>query len=141
MSRSREEPSFGLDEQQLLASRVGAEWGMASLITGSVLVLIAPITLLFNLWLWLGRQEAIPHEHRSLAYTGAVIALAVIGVLALSSVIFGLRGLVGAFISRQPAGLPLAGVCMSLAAVVLWLIVGVDLIMILSATPRPGGRF
>jgi hypothetical protein len=119
-----------LEDVSTSMARHAGEWGLASLVLGGLIVIVAPITLIFNLLLWMGRQQAVPPEHMRLAYSGALAALIVVFVLGIVGLVFGVRGLVSAAVRRQPAGLAVGGVIVNAAALLLWLIVSIDQIMI-----------
>jgi hypothetical protein len=103
-----------------------AEWGLASLITGAVLFLAAPITLLLavQVWRFADQTPKVVHLHAWLARVGVVVVL----LLAVASVTFGAVGIRSATRCRQPAGLSVAGLLLSLAAFALWTITAIGLL-------------
>jgi hypothetical protein len=107
----------------------GAQWGLASLIIGGVLLLDAPITLVFNALLWRSGPSGLPIVP---AFAGAVLGLLVIFGLAAFGIGLGVIGWRMAPNGRRPSPLARAGVATNIAATVLWLIVGTDLIIILT---------
>ncbi len=111
-------------------SRDAFEWGLASLGLGAVTLLAAPVTLVFNVLLWRsGLSGEIPKVPAILA---AGLGMLMMLGLAGCGVVFGLRSrwLDGAL--QRPSPLASAGVLLGVAAMALWMIVGVDLLMILS---------
>ena len=130
------ERSILVDEAPEYTTRHAAEWGLASLIMGSVVVIIAPVTLLLNIWLWVFRRDVIPPEHLRLAYNGLLGGIILVFVLALLGIVFGIRGLVLAAVRYQPAGLAAAGIIVSTIALFLWIFVSIDLIMIMEGMMR-----
>jgi hypothetical protein len=123
-------------ETNLALSRHAAEWGLASLLTGGVLLLMAPVTLIFNFLFWVSGSRVLAPSDMRLAFQGAMIALVVLLGLVLASLSCGVIGLYSAVTRRQPAGLAAAGILVNVAALVLWLIVGIDLVAILNAFSR-----
>jgi hypothetical protein len=115
------------------ASRYAAEWGLASLLLGGVLTIIAPVMLIFNLMFWVSGPTVVTRDEMRVALGAAVVLLGVIGVLGLLSVRFGFKGLGAARAYGQPAALPVAGILVSLLALLLWAAVGGDLVAILVA--------
>jgi hypothetical protein len=112
-------------------SRHAAEWGLAALLTGGVLTIIAPVVLLFNLLLWNGQASNLSTSDLRLALVGGVIGVLSVVGLCMVSMTIGARAIQSALTRRQPAGLALAGSLVSAVALILWLITGTDLMMIL----------
>ena len=112
-------------------SRHAAEWGLAALLTGGVLTIIAPVVLLFNLLLWNGQASNLSTGDLRLALVGGVIGVLSVVGLCMVSLTIGGRAIQSALTRRQPAGLALAGSLVSAVALILWLITGTDLMMIL----------
>jgi hypothetical protein len=108
----------------------GAQWGLASLIIGAVLLLDASITLVFNTLLWRSGPSGLPLVP---AFAGAVLGLLVVLCLAGFGIRLGVRGWRMAPDGRPPSPLVTAGVATGVAAMILWLVVGIDLIVILSS--------
>ena len=136
MAKQRDEHDSdwtGLGEEK---RRSGFEWGLASLLMGGFLALMAPIMLISNIQLFQGAASLLGPTELWLANAAAIVGT--IGVLALciTSIVFGVRGMRRAQWFDMPMGIPLAGVLISIAAVFIWVIVGVDLIMILQAPLR-----
>jgi hypothetical protein len=105
-----------------------AQWGLASLLIGSVLIVAALITLIFNVMLWQSGPRGLP---RLLALIGTLVGLLVVLYLAGFAIRAGLKGRNRPFAELPPSPLATAGVVTSSAAMILWLIVGIDLLMIL----------
>jgi hypothetical protein len=110
--------------------RAAAEWGLAALITGGVLMLAAAVTIVTGLQMELLTSQFRPGDVR-LAETLSFVGSASAGLLCLASVGFGVRALYLAAARKQPAGLALAGTLMSLAALVCWVVAAVALAQIL----------
>jgi hypothetical protein len=104
-------------------------WGLASLGLGAVTLLAAPITLIFNVLLWQsGATGGIPKVPAILAATvGLLIMLGLAGC----GTVFGLRGRQLDEDLQKPSPLASAGVLVSVAAMILWMIAGIDLLAIL----------
>jgi hypothetical protein len=108
----------------------GPQWGLASLVIGGVLLIDASITLVFNTLLWWSGPAGLPMVP---VVAGAVVGLLVVLGLAAFGIGLGLRGWIEAPIGRRPSPLARAGVATSVAAMILWLMVGIDLIVILNS--------
>jgi hypothetical protein len=115
-----------------------AQWGLASLLIGGVLILASCITLVFNVLLWRTGPAGIPI---GLAYAGGIIGTVVVLALGIVGIVFGVRGWLRASSDRACAALPVAGTLTSLVGVVTWLVAAIDLLMILhtfyTAPPIP----
>jgi hypothetical protein len=107
-----------------------AQWGLASLIIGAVLLLDASITLVFNTLLWRNGPSGLPIVP---AFVGAVLGLLVVLGLVAFGIGLGVRGWRGTPADRRPSPLAIAGVATGATAIILWLVVGIDLIVILSS--------
>jgi hypothetical protein len=94
------------------------------------LMLMAPMTLLFNLVLWSGSRP-VPEAYRGLAAMGGLVAVAAVVALGVASFAFGVRALVVAGQAGRPTGLAWGGTLASAVALLLWLVVGTDLVLIL----------
>jgi hypothetical protein len=107
----------------------GAQWGLASLVIGSVIFLASPVLLAFNTVLAHGGRYGIP---MGLAWTASIIGLVALFALAIANVAFGVRGWIMSRRQRQPVAFGVAGTLMSVAALLSWLIAGIDLIIVLA---------
>jgi hypothetical protein len=107
----------------------GAQWGLASLVIGSVIFLASPVLLAFNTILARGGSYGIPI---GLAWTASMIGLIALFALAIASVAFGVRGWIMSRRQRQPVAFGVAGTLMSVAGLLSWLIAGIDLIIVLA---------
>jgi hypothetical protein len=108
----------------------GTAWGLASLALGAVVFLAAPTTLVFNVLLWKSGHAGVPVL---LATLGASLGLLAMMGLACCGIAFGIRGRRIDRDHRRPSPLSTAGVLVGLAAAIVWIPVGIDLIMILSS--------
>jgi hypothetical protein len=105
-----------------------AQWGLAALLIGGVLIVASCTTLIFNILFWQAGPAGIP---MGLAYFGGIIGTMVVLALGIVGVVFGVRGWWLASSEGHCPALPVAGTLASAAGVVAWLIVAIDLIMIL----------
>jgi hypothetical protein len=110
--------------------RHAAEWGLASVMTAGVLALMATTTLLFNVWYW-NAQRRLSARELHWAQIGASVGLGVVGVACLLALLFGIVSLASAGYRRQPKALGVAGIVLSLLALLIWIIVGIDLLAVL----------
>jgi hypothetical protein len=110
-----------------------AHWGLASLIIGAVLLLDSSIVLVFNTMLWRSGPAGLPIVP---ALAAALLGLAIVGSLAALGVAMGVRGLRRDGGDRPPSPLAIAGVATGVAAILLWLVAGIDLILILASFAR-----
>jgi hypothetical protein len=103
-----------------------AEYGLASLIMSSVLFLASPMTLILAVQVWRFAHQArgVVHLHAWLARIGVSVALGT----AIAALVFSIRGLRAAIRGRQPRGLCVAGLFMSLAVLVLWAITAIGVL-------------
>jgi hypothetical protein len=116
--------------------RFGFEWGLASTAIAAILLLASPMVLLFCLFYW----SASRSDHL-LGYSGVKMAngagivictgALIFGILGL---LFGIRGLGRARQAHQPAALPVTGILLSLAALIMWIIIAIDWVMIMDST-------
>jgi hypothetical protein len=113
------------------AARLGAEWGLASLLMGGVLFLCCPIMLIFNWLCYSGSSSALAGSDLKIARVASVVVyVAVIGFGG-AALGFGVRAWMAAVAHRQPQGLPIAGVLTSGVGLLLWLMVGADTLAIM----------
>jgi len=130
-----DDPRF--DHADDVRPRVGlsgsVQWGFASLLIGCTVILGSVVTLVFNVALFRGGPAGIPV---TLAFGAGVIAVIVGALLAIASIIFGIRGWLHAVAERSTPALAAAGTTASIAGLLFWIIAGVDLIMILTGFLR-----
>ena len=107
---------------------LGAQWGFASLTIGSVVFVASPVLLVFNT-IFMGVRREVPI---GLAWVASLIGSVTILAIAITSIVFGIRGWLIANREQECGVLPVAGTIMSIAAVVSWLIVSIVLIVILA---------
>jgi hypothetical protein len=106
-----------------------AQWGLASLMIGGVVFVASPVLLVFNTIFANGGRYRVP---MGLAWTASIIGLVTILAIGVASIVFGARGCIIAGRQRQCPALAVAGMFMSIAAVISWLIVAIDLIVVLA---------
>jgi hypothetical protein len=106
-----------------------AQWGLASLLIRSVVFMASPVLLVFNTIFSRQGRYGVP---MGLAWTASMIGVAAILAMGVASIVFGTRGWLIAGRERQCPALAVAGTFMSIAAVVSWLIVSIDLIIVLA---------
>jgi len=106
--------------------RHAAEWGIASLAIGGVLVLASPMTLVLSAQVWAhsDRTAEVVLLHAWLARVGVGVAL----LLAITGLGCGVKALHLAFVCEEPAGLAFGGLVVSLAGCLLWVITAVALL-------------
>jgi len=109
------------------------QWGLASLLIGCTLLVAACVVLVFNVLLFHGGPGGIP---TLLAFAGGVIGTLAVSVLGLASLLFGMRGWQQAYAVGSSPALGVAGMAVSIAGLVAWLIAAIDLILILHAFIR-----
>jgi hypothetical protein len=105
-----------------------AQWGLASLLIGAVLILAALMTLIFNVLLWQSGHRPMP---RMLALIGMVIGLVAVLGLAWFGISAGLKGRSRTPLHSPPSPLATAGVVTGSIALILWLLIGFDLLIIM----------
>jgi hypothetical protein len=111
-------------------SRYAGEWGLASLLLGGVLVLAALFMLMTLIWYLILINQVRPSRtdiRLAVVITGVLTGLFV--VVCTVSVTCGVVGVRAAWARCQPGGLPVAGLVLSLLALLLWAAVAFSLIM------------
>jgi len=99
--------------------RHAAEWGLASLLLGGFLAVLALLTLQLCLSLFVSPPIWAPQDLHMLHDAGVAGAF-VLGGLCLLSTIFGIRSLASAYRRGQPCALGWAGLLVSILALLLW---------------------
>jgi hypothetical protein len=115
------------------AGRRGAENGLASLLLGVVVALMAPLTLLVNILMVVHGPDGLHTVagHAALLTVGFVVGLVLVLLLGVAGLLFGVLGLVGALRQGQPVALPLAGVFLNVVGLLLFLFVSIDSVFVL----------
>ena len=108
----------------------GAQWGLASLVIGSVILLASPVLLAFNTIFAHSGRYGLP---LGLAWTASMIGWSALLILAGVNVWFGIHGWRLSRQHNQPVAFGVAGTLMAGAAVLGWLIAGIDLILVLAS--------
>jgi len=122
-SRSLEGPGPESTPPLAFPGRRAAEWGLASLLMGSVFMLLCPLTLL----VWASVISV--HEKRwdkpsvNTICTALIVTEFGVLVLILVGVVFGLVGWSTARTERAPAALPVAGTMLGLMTLLFWIII------------------
>jgi NADH:ubiquinone oxidoreductase subunit H len=103
-------------------SRHAAEWGLASMLLGGALALLAVLMLVVNILMGtLARQIMGPSDIR-LAMNAAIVGAVFVTILCGVSMFFGIRSLVSAYRNQQPAALGWAGTLVSTLGLILWIV-------------------
>jgi hypothetical protein len=108
----------------------GPQWGLASLVIGSVIFLASAVLLAFNTIFAHGGRYGVP---MGLAWTASMIGWSALLILAGLNVWFGILGWRLARRDDQSIAFGVAGTLMAGAAVLGWLIAGIDLILVLAS--------
>jgi hypothetical protein len=108
----------------------GPQWGLASLVIGSVIFLASPVLLAFNTIFAHSGRYGVP---MGLAWTASMIGWSALLILAGVNIWFGILGWRLARRDNQPVAFGVAGTLMAGAAVLGWLIAGIDLILVLAS--------
>src|SRR5262245_787291 len=119
-------------------SRHAAEWGLASLLLGGILSVLALLVFQINVVLYLSARSGpilTPGEVRAV-FIGSIVGAIIIAARCLTSMIFGIYSLVSAFRFQQPAALGWAGLLISILALLFWIAALVDLFMIVGMMMR-----
>jgi hypothetical protein len=107
-----------------------AEWGLASLILGGVLAVLALLTVIFGVLYKANLNQLRPGRGDMMVtifFCGILTLL--LTFLALANVILGFVGLRAAVAHKQPAGLPLAALLLGGVVALLWVAVFVGMVM------------
>src|ERR1700747_39316 len=81
----------------------GSQWGLASLMIGSVVFMASPVLLVFNTMFMNLSRGQVP---RGLALGASIIGIVTILAIAIASVVFGIRGWLIANRDQQCPALP-----------------------------------
>jgi|GEM_PF-5883002 len=115
--------------------RAAAEWGLASLLLGGVLVLTAMLMLHINLHMYHNPRAWWPNDVRPLRYVVGVGSLALAGLTS-ASLAFGIRAILLAHRLRQPSALAWAGAMIALFAGFLWVVTLVNFFSVIDMLLR-----
>jgi hypothetical protein len=117
------------------APRFGFEWGLASTIIGATLLIAGPMALLFCLVFWSGGrvEHGLSSSETNLAHVAGVVIGAGAILLSMLGIYFGGRGLGRARQAHHPAALPVCGMLLCFGALIVWIIIGVDWVMIMDS--------
>jgi hypothetical protein len=132
--RDRGEPPAALDVPPgppPTAAALGREWGLASVLMGSLLFLGSPIMLIFNFLIYQAGPATLSRSDLLLARVASIVVGVSVTGLGAAAVAFGVRAWQAAVAHRQPQGLPLAGLLVSGVGLLLWLMAGCDTLAIL----------
>jgi hypothetical protein len=116
------------------SARNSYEWGLASVLIGSTFLIMGPIALSFSVVLYnlLRGDHGLSLLELRLAQIGAIVCVVGAILICLFGLAYGIRGAARARPTRQPAALARAGILQGIGAVVIWLVVGIDLLFILT---------
>ncbi|MFO0969500.1 MAG: hypothetical protein U0793_28415 [Gemmataceae bacterium] len=130
-----EEQGFGGadDVQAREAWPRSVQWGLAALAIGCTTIIASFVALVFNVALFRGGPAGIPV---TLAFAAGLIGVIAGFLLAVFSIIFGIRGWLHAAAERSTPALAVAGTLASATGLIFWIIAGVDLIMVLGGFLR-----
>src|SRR5690242_11274216 len=110
------------------ASRSAAEWGLAALLTGGVLLLAAPPTLILSVELWNSGRGGMPSGDAQINAWLARLGAVVLAAVAASGLHAGWKGVRSATALGQPAGLAVTGLALCVAGAAAALIAAVGLL-------------
>jgi hypothetical protein len=125
------------------AARQALEWGLASLIMGGVLALLAVLVLQINLHLFATPAGWAASDLRAVHHV-AVAGCVVLGAMCVASIGFAIVSLVFAYHRGQPSALGWAGLMISILALLLWIGTLIDLfevVEMLMRRPMGAGLF
>jgi hypothetical protein len=125
---------FGEGEAAGAAARRGADGGVASLVLGAVVTLFAPLLLMVTILMAAHgpRGLRMGPSDITLATIGLVICIGLVLLLGVAGLFFGFFGVAAARRHGQPLALPLAGIFLSAAGLVLFFLVSIDTIFVLT---------
>ena len=116
-------------------SRSAAEIGLASLILGGLLAVMAILVLQINLQMFLSPRAWASNDVQAIRYA-AVAGAIVMGGLTITSMAFGIRSIATANNHAQTNALGWAGLLISTLALLLWIGTLVDLFFVLDMLLR-----
>ena len=120
------EDLVGAAGQPQSPDRRAFEWGLGSLVISAALTITAPITLGLAVGIWSFSCHDIGPVclHAWLARVGVAAAL----IMAVGATGFGTKAVRCALTRKQPAGVAVAGLSLSIAAFILWVITAIALL-------------
>ena len=124
-----------LDQPKVMQTRCAAEIGLASLLLGGLLAVIAVLVLQINLQMFLSPRAWSANDVRAIQYVAIVGAIVMAG-LTTTSMAFGIRSIANAKMHSQPSALGWAGFLISTLALLLWIGALVDLFSVLDMLMR-----
>jgi hypothetical protein len=110
-------------------NRHAAEWGLASLLCGCMLLLAAPVTLILVLQLADVGRRVMGRTDLFIAFIVSTIAMTLVIALTIASLIGALKSLLSARSRKQPAALGFFGVLVAVFAIPLWGFTAADLLI------------
>lgn len=116
-------------------NRGAAECGLASLLLGGFLAIMAMLSLQINLQMYLGTKAWSQNDLRPIAYA-AVAGAVVLAVLLGTSLALAVRSLLLARRNGQSSALGWAGLLLTVPALLLWVGALVDLFAVLEMLER-----
>ncbi len=138
MDTAFRQASVGAAQQEALSSNDtmavrtmhAAEWGLASLILGGVLAILALLTVIFDVLYKANLSNLRPGRGDMTAtifFCGILTLL--FTFLSMANVVLAFVGLRSAMARKQPAGLPLAALMLGGVVALLWVAVFVGMVM------------
>ena len=112
-----------------LPTRHAAEWGLASLLLGGLLVIMGMLEMQINQQMY-GPHRLSANDAHPIVYAAILGALLLAGMTS-ASIAFAIRSLVLAIKHSQPSALGWAGLMISTFALLLWIGTFIDLFAIL----------
>jgi hypothetical protein len=125
---------FGEGEAGGAAARRGADGGVASLVLGAVVTLFAPILLIVSILMAAHGPQGLRMgaSDIALATIGLIVCIGLVLLLGVAGLFFGFFGVAASRRHGQPLALPLAGIFLNAAGLVLFFLVSIDVIFVLT---------
>ncbi len=120
-------------------TRAASEWGLASLLLGGLLAVMALLILQINLQIFLSPRSWSRDDVRPI-HDVAIVGAIILAGLTSASLAFGIRSLLLAYKYKEPAALGWAGVLVSTLALLMWIGAFIDLFAILDMLMRMSTR-
>jgi len=117
-----------------------SHWGLASLLLGGLLAVMAMLMLQMNLQMYLSPRGWSQGDLRPI-HDVAIVGAVILGVMTSASMAFGICSLAFAYKRAQPCALGWAGLMISTLAMFLWIGAFVDLFEVLDMLMRGGLGF
>ena len=132
-------PADDLPPIQHQPTRHAAEWGFASMFLAGILAILAVLTLQLCAALFFGPPMWARSDLQGIFFASIGAAILVVA-MNVASAAFGVMSLMSALRQRQPCALGVAGLMLSVFALLIWIFAFIDLFSVLVFLMRRQGH-